>query len=111
MNDGKRKPLNLLEAIHTLEKQRNQEIHEHEERLRNIDAAITAVRKANEVCWFCGGAGYKLRERVCAEDDRPDPNDPRDRIKCKACHGTGWKHWKDEKGVEHSAEIDYELLR
>lgn len=110
MSDGKRKPLNLLKAIHTLEAQRNQEVHEHEERLRNIDAAITAVRKANEVCWFCGGEGFNLRPRSCAEDD-VDPKDSRDRVTCKACHGTGWKHWKDDKGVEHSAETDYELLR
>lgn len=111
MNNVKRKPLNLLEAIHTLEAQRAQEVEEHAERLRNIDAAIKAVRMANEVCWVCGGTGGKLRSRVCAEDDRPDPNDPRDYTVCKACHGTGWKHWFDEKGVEHNAEIDYELLR
>ena len=109
--NNQRRPLNLLEAIHTLEKQRDHEIEEHKERLRNINTAIDAVRKANEVCWFCGGAGWRLRARVCAEDDRPDPNDPRDRIKCQACHGTGWKHWKDDEGVEHSAETDYELLR
>lgn len=106
-----REPLNLLEAIKSLERQRNEAVAEHEKRLKNLDAAITAVRMANEVCWFCNGKGWKPRTRACAEDDRIDPNDPFDRIPCAACHGTGWKHWKDDKGVEHSAEKDYELPR
>lgn len=108
---SQRKPLNLLDAIRSLEAQRAKEVADHEETIRNLDAAILAVRKTNEVCWICGGKGWKLRARACAEDDRPDPDDPADRITCRACHGTGWKHWKDEEGVEHSAEIDYELCR
>lgn len=105
-----RTPMNLLDAISHVERQKEEAIAEMERRVAAFDDIIHSLRRANEVCWFCRGEGFKLRPRSCAEDD-VDPSDPRDRITCKACHGTGWKHWTDEKGVEHNAQIDTELPR
>lgn len=101
--------VNLLPAIEALKLERREKTAEFERQIAAIDAAIAAVSKANEACTFCGGQGWRLRPRACAEDDRPDPNDPSDRIPCKACKGTGWKHWTDDKGVTRSAEFNNEL--
>lgn len=105
-----REMINLLTTIGALRERRNKMATEYALQLQRLDDAISAIGKINEACTFCGGKGYRLRERVCAEDDRPNPDDPRDRITCKPCHGTGWKHWIDDEGVERSANNYNELL-
>lgn len=57
---------------------------EYKSKLIGIDTAILAVQRINTVCEKCEGKG-----RACAEDDRPDPNDPNDWITCPECHGSG----------------------
>lgn len=101
--------INLIPAIEALKEERRKKVEEFEKQMAVMDAAISAVGKANQACTFCNGKGWRLRSRVCAEDDRPDPDDPRDRVTCKACRGTGWKHWTDEKGVIRSAQNNSEF--
>ncbi len=96
--------LDFLKAMKEMDRQIIDLQDKYQKDLAELTAAREVLGLINETCPFCGGAGFRLRPRACAEDDRPDPNDPRDRISCKSCHGTGWKHWTDEKGVEHSAE-------
>lgn len=84
-------PLNLIPAIKELQKRKNELIKEFQRKVRPLQDSIEHLRKLNEVCERCEGKGWNLRTRVCAEDDRPDPNDPRDRIICDVCHGTGLK--------------------
>lgn len=95
--------INLLEAINTLEGEKKAILDEAAKKAAALDQAIHTLRVTNEACWFCGGKGKILRQRACAEDDRPDPNDPRDWNPCRACKGTGIKHWTDNEGVEHNA--------
>ena len=95
--------INLLEAIHTLEDEKRKILREAEEKCKALDQSIHTLRLTNEACWFCGGKGKLLRKRACAEDDRPNPDDPRDWNICNACKGTGIKHWTDDEGVEHNA--------
>lgn len=56
--------------------------------LKPYKDSLDALRKQNTVCERCHGEKSVLRPRACAEDDL-DPDDPRDRIKCPNCKGTG----------------------
>lgn len=90
--------INLLMAIRDLENQKAILNAKHLSEIRELDDAIAVLRKTNQACWACGGKGWNLRHRVCAEDDRPDENDPRDRETCRMCHGTGIKCWDTDDG-------------
>lgn len=103
-HDTKYRMINLLPAIGDLEQEKVRIVEEMNRQIDALDQSIAVLRRVNQACHFCRGQGWSLRPRVTAEDDRPNPADPADRITCKACHGTGWKHWKDDEGIEHSAE-------
>lgn len=103
--------LNLLPAMRDLDQQIRDLKTKYERDLADLQHAREVVGKLNETCPFCDGRGWNLRKRACAEDDRPDPDDPRDRVPCSACHSTGWKFWTDDEGVEHSAENYKQLPR
>ena len=81
--------LNLVPAIREVEAQ----IHELETKfnaeVKPYRDSLKALRKINQACERCNGEGKVLRSRVCAEDDRPDSDDPSDYITCPLCHGTG----------------------
>lgn len=95
--------INLLDAIKTLEAEKTAIKTEAQKKCDALDQAIHTLRVTNEACWFCGGKGKILRSRACAEDDRPNPDDPRDWNTCSACRGTGIKHWTDDEGGVHNA--------
>lgn len=90
--------INLLNAITDLEKQKGALTDRYNAEVKELDDAIAVLRKSNQACWCCGGRGWNLRQRVCAEDDRPNEDDPRDRRTCRMCHGTGIKHWDGDFG-------------
>jgi len=81
--------MNLVPAINEMESAISKTKHEYDDKIKELKDGLVALRKLNTVCEKCGGEGKYLRSRACAEDDRPDPNDPRDYIKCSDCHGTG----------------------
>lgn len=83
--------VNMLDAIAALELEfaRKKAVMENE--LSAINQAIDTLKKLNEACPECHGKGWYLRKRACAEDDRPDPDDPSDRIRCSHCGGTGYR--------------------
>lgn len=83
--------LNLLPAIRELEKSIKEKELEFEFQISLYRRSLRELRELNQACECCDGQGKKLRSRACAEDDRPDPNDPSDYIICPACHGTGRK--------------------
>lgn len=80
---------NLVAALKELRKEKADLEAEYKSKLIGIDTAILAVQRINTVCEKCEGKGKVLRSRACAEDDRPDPNDPNDWITCPDCHGSG----------------------
>lgn len=80
---------NLVAALKELRKEKADLEAEYKSKLIGIDTAILAVQRINTVCEKCEGKGKVLRPRACAEDDRPDPNDPNDWITCPECHGSG----------------------
>ena len=80
---------NLVKAINEMNNVRQEAIKRHEAELKQINDAILLLQKYNTACTLCDGVGKRLRSRACAEDDRPDPNDPSDWITCPACNGTG----------------------
>lgn len=92
--------INLLKEIEALKQQQRQIMAEAEKKCKALQNAEYVLRNQNEACWYCGGTGKILRTRVCAEDDRPDPNDPNDYHICTACKGTGHKRWQNEKGED-----------
>ena len=81
--------LNLVPAIKALEGQIKELRSEYLEKVIPYEDSLRQLRKINMACEKCEGAGKVLRYRACAEDDRPDPNDPRDYVTCNACGGTG----------------------
>lgn len=89
--------LNLVPAIREVEAQ----IHKLEAmfnaEVKPYRDSLEALRKINQACERCNGKGMALRSRTCAEDDRPDPNDPRDYITCPICHGTGLSKKEEDK--------------
>lgn len=81
--------MNLVPAINAIEEQMRELHADFNKQMSELEDGLATLRKLNTVCERCGGAGKFLRSRACAEDDRPDPNDPRDYHKCDKCHGTG----------------------
>lgn len=83
------KDTNLIPAITAMVKQRDSYIYSMNRKISEMDEGLKILRRLNTVCEECGGGGWILRSRACAEDDRPDPNDPRDRKVCPICGGSG----------------------
>lgn len=81
--------LNLVPAIKSIEDQLADEKAEYQKRIKPYKDSLAALREINEACERCDGKGKILRSRSCAEDDRPDPNDPRDYNTCPQCGGSG----------------------
>ncbi len=81
--------LNLVPAIREVEAQICKLEHDFNSKIKPYKDSLAALRKINEACERCNGKGKVLRSRTCAEDDTPDPNDPRDYNTCDVCHGTG----------------------
>ena len=84
-----KRPINLVPAIKALEEQIKEIRSEYLETVRPYEDSLRELRKLNTACERCNGTGKLLRHRSCAEDDRPDPNDPADYVKCMRCGGTG----------------------
>lgn len=91
MNQNANK-LNLVPAIREIEAQIGKINREYKEKLAPYEESLAKLREINTACEVCGGEGKILRSRACAEDDRPDPNDPGDWVKCRKCLGTGLAH-------------------
>ena len=85
----KREKMNLVPAIRQIEEQISEIEREYKVKAKPYHDSLQALRKLNTACEKCAGKGKVLRRRACAEDDAPDPKDPRDYIKCDACGGTG----------------------
>lgn len=81
--------LNLVPAIHEVEAQIRKLEYDFSSKIKPYKDSLAALRRINEACEKCNGEGKILRCRSCAEDDGPDPNDPRDYNTCDVCHGTG----------------------
>ena len=81
--------MNLVPAIRQMEKQIDENNQEHHKKNQELLDGLVALRKLNTVCEECGGKGKRLRQPVCAEDDRPDPNYSGDWRSCEACGGLG----------------------
>lgn len=84
-----KRPINLVPAIKALEEQIKEIRLEYLETVMPYEDSLRELRKLNTVCERCNGTGKLLRNRSCAEDDRPDPEDPNDYEPCKLCGGTG----------------------
>lgn len=80
--------MDLVYAIKEIETQMRKERYEHEARIKDMSDGLAFLRKNNTCCENCFGKGRVLRKRACAEDDRPDENDPNDWIICPECVGT-----------------------
>lgn len=80
---------NLVQPLSELRKERAKVKADLEAKLKGYDIAIAALEALNDTCEKCGGSGKVLRSRACAEDDRPDPNNPNDWVTCAVCGGTG----------------------
>lgn len=80
---------NLVPGIKEVQKIVNQMEAEHQKALAPYLNSLKVMREINTTCETCEGKGWVLRARACAEDDRPDPNNSRDRNQCPDCHGTG----------------------
>ena len=87
---------NLVPAIRELEAEVRQIEAEYRKELEPLTTSIAQLRKLNTACEKCCGNGRVLRSRTCAEDDRPDPDDPTDYIMCDRCFGSGMEP-KEEK--------------
>ena len=72
--------------------------------MKPLKEGLEHLLTLNDVCEACEGKGKVLRHRVCAEDDRPDPNDPRDYLVCPLCKGTGKANY-DEAKPEETATV------
>lgn len=81
--------LNLVESMNEIKRRRDVYAKEAEDKLKAFDETYKILFDMNEACPNCNGLGKKLRSRACAEDDAPDPNDPRDWNACPWCGGTG----------------------
>ncbi len=87
--------LNLVPAIREVEAQIHKLEYGFEAKIKPYRESLKALRKINEACERCNGEGKVLRSRACAEDDTPDPNDPRDWNTCHDCNGTGLSNYKE----------------
>ena len=83
--------LNLVESIIAVNKVAGEKRAAFNREIAKYDNAVSILKSLNEACIACNGKGRILRTRVCAEDDRPDPNNPLDWRKCPACGGTGYE--------------------
>lgn len=90
------KMLNLVPAIKAIQSQIREIEYEYQVKLKPFNDSLKQLREINEACERCNGEGKILRNRSCAEDDAPDPNDPRDYRVCPDCKGSGYSH----KGLE-----------
>lgn len=81
--------LNLVPAIREIEAQIHKMESDFMAKLKPYQESLNTLRKINQACENCGGVGKVLRCRSCAEDDRPDPNNPSDWNTCPVCHGIG----------------------
>lgn len=81
--------LNLIPAMDAIKAKRQKLIEDKDREIQALDIAFKTLCELNEACLYCGGQGKKLRARACAEDDRPNPNDPNDWEICPSCKGTG----------------------
>lgn len=81
--------VNLVPAIKEIEKIISDIKADYDKKIKPYQDSLEHLRQINTACEFCNGEGKVLRSRACAEDDRPDPNDPRDWLMCSYCHGTG----------------------
>ena len=88
--------MNLVPAIRELEQEIRKRTSAFEKEIQPYRDSVAQLRKLNTACEVCNGTGKVLRSRACAEDDAPDPDDPRDWLKCFKCNGTG----KANKGFE-----------
>lgn len=87
--------LNLVPAIRAIEKEIGKLADDYNERIQPYFDSLEKLREINQACEYCNGTGHVLRSRSCAEDDRPDPNDLNNYIKCRVCKGTGLSHNKE----------------
>lgn len=81
--------MNLVPAIKAIEEEISKRDREYQKQMEPYIESLKQLRKLNTACEYCNGDGKVLRHRACAEDDAPDPNDPRDYIKCPVCFGSG----------------------
>lgn len=81
--------LNLVPAIKILEEEIRKLGYEFDKQIQPYRDSLSQLRKINQACERCNGTGKVLRSRACAEDDRPNPNDPMDWNKCPICGGSG----------------------
>lgn len=81
--------LNLVPAIKAIENEIKKLDAEHNKKIKPYIDSLIQLREINTACEFCCGKGKILRKRSCAEDDRPDPEDPRDYVICPSCGGSG----------------------
>lgn len=84
--------LNLVPTIKSIEKELNELAQRYNKKIQPYLDSLEKLREINQACEYCNGTGHVLRSRSCAEDDRPDPNDLSDYIKCRGCNGTGLAH-------------------
>lgn len=98
--------LNLLPAMREIDKKRDAAQREFDIKMGSLNEAYKVLFDLNEACPHCDGKGKKLRQRACAEDDRPNPNDPTDWETCQHCRGTG----KIIKRVNRTDEMKGEVV-
>lgn len=101
---GNQSQINLVPAIKEIEKIIKEKEARFKKEIAPYEESLNQLRRINTVCEKCMGAGHVLRNRVCAEDDRPNPNDPSDWVECKKCYGTGTIRseeplWKKQKQI------------
>lgn len=89
--------MNLVPAIKEMEKTIREITADYETKIKELVDGLAVLRKINTTCEKCNGEGKYLRSRTCAEDDRPDPNDPADYRECNDCNGTGKAKYKEVK--------------
>lgn len=96
--------MNLVPAIRAIREEIKKVYAEYVETVKPLEEGLEHLLTLNDVCEACEGKGKVLRHRVCAEDDRPDPNDPRDYLVCPLCKGTGKANY-DEAKPEETATV------
>ena len=96
--------MNLVPAIRAIRAEIAKVYAEYVETVKPLEEGLEHLLTLNDVCEACEGKGKVLRHRVCAEDDRPDPNNPRDYLVCPLCKGTGKANY-DEVKPEETATV------
>lgn len=84
--------LNFVPAIREVERQIQIIQKEFDDKIRPYEESLKILRELNQACEQCNGKGRILRSRSCAEDDRPNPDDPSDWHTCPVCKGSGQSH-------------------